>query len=599
MTFLIAAPATVAATATELAGIGSALSVAHAAAAIPTTALLPAAGDEVSGAIASLFSGYAKVYQSLNAQAATFHQRFVQALDGAGNSYAAAEAANASPLQTLEQDVLGLINAPTDAVLGRPLIGNGTDGTPGTGQNGGPGGLLAGNGGNGGSGASGQPGGRGGDAGLFGDGGRGGAGGAGTLGAAVTASAPGVNGGNGGAGGAGGRGGLLSGNGGIGGIGGHGGDGAVGGAGGAGGAGGQGSAMFGNPGANGTKGTDGTSLGGTGTGGTGGTGTGTGGTGSGEYSPYVDITLWPGPNGYDFATAAQNGVKNATLAFINADPTGHASWGGYSAYDVTGGSQSAFIDNQIANMKSAGITGTISFGGASGADLSAVNGQTPTALAQQYASIVNTYKIYNLDFDVEGALQGNTQAMNTQSKAIAILQQQEAADGTPVTVSYTLPVLPTGLVEGQGGGLNVIQTATANGVNVSRVNIMAMDYGNGFDQTGNPGMGAYAIDAATATHSQLMTLYPSLSSQQAWHMLGVTPLIGINDDPSEIFSLANAQELTTFGQQNNIGELSMWELPRDVTGTLGAVDAVDGSGIAQTPFEFSHIFEQIDTASQS
>nr|WP_297737136.1 chitinase [Mycobacterium sp.] len=352
--------------------------------------------------------------------------------------------------------------------------------------------------------------------------------------------------------------------------------------------------MFGNPGANGAKGNDGISLRGTGTG-----GTGTGGTGSGEYSPYVDITLWPGPNGYDFATAAQNGVKNATLAFINADPTGHASWGGYSAYDATGGSQSAFIDNQITNMKAAGITGTISFGGAFGTDLSAVNGQTPTALAQQYASIVNTYKIYNLDFDVEGALQGNTQAMNTQSKAIAILQQQEAADGTPVTVSYTLPVLPTGLVEGQGGGLNVIQTATANGVNVSRVNIMAMDYGNGFDQTGNPGMGAYAIDAATATHSQLMTLNPSLSSQQAWHMLGVTPLIGINDDPSEIFSLANAQQLTTFAQQNNLGELSMWELPRDITGTLGAVDAVDGSGISQTPFEFSGIFEQIDTASQS
>ncbi len=37
----------------------------------------------------------------------------------------------------------------------------------------------------------------------------------------------------------------------------------------------------------------------------------------------------------------------------------------------------------------------------------------------------------------------------------------------------------------------------------------------------------------------------------------------------------------------------MWELPRDITGTLGAVDAVDGSGIAQTPFEFSGIFEQI------
>ncbi|OBI14057.1 hypothetical protein A5712_03770 [Mycobacterium sp. E2327] len=589
MTFLIAAPATVAAAATELAGIGSTLTAAHALAAAGTTAVLPAAADEVSAAIASLFSGYGRSYQSLNARAATFSQRFVQALNGAATAYAAAEAANASPLQALEEEVLGLINAPTNAMLGRPLIGNGADGAPGTGQPGGPGGLLAGNGGNGGSGAAGKPGGRGGDAGLFGNGGRGGAGGPGTAGAA---GSPGVNGGNGGTGGAGGHGGLVSGDGGAGGNGGDGGDGAVGGIGGAGGAGGQGSAMSGHPGADGGKGHDGTSLGG----GTGGPGT--GGTGSGVYSPYVDITLWPGPNGYDFATAAHNGVKNATLAFIDADPNGNASWGGYSAYDVTGGTQSAFIDNQIANMKAAGITGTISFGGAFGTDLSAVNGQTPTALAQQYASIVNTYKIYNLDFDVEGALQGNTQAMNTQSKAIAILQQQEAANGTPVTVSYTLPVLPTGLVEGQGGGLNVLQVAATNGVTVSRVNVMAMDYGNGFDQTGNPGMGAYAIDAATATHAQLMTLYPSLTSQQAWHMLGVTPLIGINDDPSEIFGLADAQQLTAFAQQHDIGELSMWGLPRDLTGTLGAVDAVDGSGIAQTPFEFSGIFEQIETASQ-
>ena len=93
MTFLIAAPATVAAAASELAGIGSTLGAAHAAAVIPTSGLLPAAGDEVSAAIASLFSGYARAYQSLNARASAFHEWFVQALNGAGNAYAAAEAA--------------------------------------------------------------------------------------------------------------------------------------------------------------------------------------------------------------------------------------------------------------------------------------------------------------------------------------------------------------------------------------------------------------------------------------------------------------------------------------------------------------------------
>ncbi|VAZ86174.1 PE-PGRS family protein PE_PGRS61 [Mycobacterium persicum] len=43
-----------------------------------------------------------------------------------------------------------MINAPTQAVLGRPLIGNGANGAPETGQNGAPGSILLGNGGAGG-----------------------------------------------------------------------------------------------------------------------------------------------------------------------------------------------------------------------------------------------------------------------------------------------------------------------------------------------------------------------------------------------------------------------------------------------------------------
>ncbi|WP_165609384.1 PecA family PE domain-processing aspartic protease [Mycobacterium alsense] len=77
----------------------------------------------------------------------------------------------------LEQGVLGVVNAPTNFLLGRPLIGNGIDGAAGTGQPGGPGGILWGNGGNGGSsGATGVAGGAGGPAGLIGNGGTGGAG---------------------------------------------------------------------------------------------------------------------------------------------------------------------------------------------------------------------------------------------------------------------------------------------------------------------------------------------------------------------------------------------------------------------------------------
>ena len=78
-------------------------------------------------------------------------------------------------------------------------------------------------------------------------------------------------------------------------------------------------------------------------------------------------------------------------------------------------------------------------------------------------------------------------------------------------------------------------------------------------------------------------------------MIGVTPLIGVNDDSNEIFYPNDAQLLVNWANTNHIGELSMWELPRDLTGTLGAVDAVNGSGVTQTPFEFSEIFDGMTT----
>ncbi|WP_413970378.1 YncE family protein, partial [Mycobacterium tuberculosis] len=137
--------------------------------------------------------------------------RFVLALSQAGSTYAVAEAASATPLQQIEQALLGVINTPTEALVGRKLIGDGAHGAPGTGQAGGAGGILWGNGGNGGSGAPGQAGGAGGAAGLIGNGGAGGTGGAVSLARAGTAGGAGRGpvGGIGGAGGVGGAGGAA------------------------------------------------------------------------------------------------------------------------------------------------------------------------------------------------------------------------------------------------------------------------------------------------------------------------------------------------------------------------------------------------------
>lgn len=180
MSYLFATPDLITSAAAGAEGIASSIRAANLAALAPTSTLAAAASDEVSAAIASLFSSYGQEYQALSAQAAAFQEQFVQALSNASRAYAAAEALNAGPLQTIADQILGVINAPTNLLLGRPLIGDGYNGTPGTGQAGGDGGILWGNGGAGGSaGLLGQTGGRGGNAGLIGNGGAGGTGGIG------------------------------------------------------------------------------------------------------------------------------------------------------------------------------------------------------------------------------------------------------------------------------------------------------------------------------------------------------------------------------------------------------------------------------------
>lgn len=192
MSFVIASPEALLAAATDLAAIRSTIRAANAAAAVPTTGALAPAADEVSAGIAALFGAQAQSYQAVSAQAAAFHDRFVQLLNAGGGSYASAEIANA------QQNLLNAVNAPTQTLLGRPLVGDGADGASGpVGQPGGDGGIGAGGAGgfgavlfgNGGAGGSGAPGGigaggNGGNALLVGNGGNGGAGTGGAAGGA-------------------------------------------------------------------------------------------------------------------------------------------------------------------------------------------------------------------------------------------------------------------------------------------------------------------------------------------------------------------------------------------------------------------------------
>jgi hypothetical protein len=88
------APAAIAAAASQLEGIGNSFAAESSAAAAPTTALAPAASDEVSALQAGVFSTYGQLYQTVSAEAQAIHQQFVNLLQSSSGSYQDTEAAN-------------------------------------------------------------------------------------------------------------------------------------------------------------------------------------------------------------------------------------------------------------------------------------------------------------------------------------------------------------------------------------------------------------------------------------------------------------------------------------------------------------------------
>jgi hypothetical protein len=96
MSFVTTQPELLAEAASNLQGIGSSMTAGSAAAAGPTTGVVPAAADEVSALTSAQFAAHAQMYQAVSAQAAAIHEMFVNTLGISANSYGATEAANAA-----------------------------------------------------------------------------------------------------------------------------------------------------------------------------------------------------------------------------------------------------------------------------------------------------------------------------------------------------------------------------------------------------------------------------------------------------------------------------------------------------------------------
>ncbi|MFG2137203.1 chitinase [Streptomyces sp. NPDC048650] len=285
------------------------------------------------------------------------------------------------------------------------------------------------------------------------------------------------------------------------------------------------------------------------------------------FSPYVDTSLAPA---YDLVdTAEKTGVKTFNLAFITSGGGCDPKWGGSGEL---GGDA---VAKQIPALRKAGGDVRVSFGGANGSELGTAC-TSADQLAAAYGKVIDRFQLTKADFDIEGGALPDTAANTRRAQAIAQLQKKHP----DLDVSFTLPVLPEGLTQ---DGVNLVADAKKNGVKISAVNIMAMDYGPSY----NGDMGTYATKAATATQGQLKKAL-GLGDAEAWKTVAVTPMIGVNDVQNEVFKTDDATELVKFAQDKHLGWLSMWSSTRDKPCPGGGNSAQPTcSSIDQAPLAFT------------
>ncbi len=287
------------------------------------------------------------------------------------------------------------------------------------------------------------------------------------------------------------------------------------------------------------------------------------------FAPYAFI-----PKGY-FNIAdclAQTGQRYYTLAFIISDPDGFPAWTGSRALRVS----TKYYADQIEAIRAQGGDVLISFGGADGSEL-AIKTLDVGELEEKYQSVIENYQLTWMDFDIEGKALANSAANQRRDEALVRLQRKNPG----LKISFTLPVNPTGLEE---ESLVMLREASAMGVKIESIDIMTMDYGAAISR--GKKMGDLAVAAANASHRQIMKIDPAIK-------IGICPMIGQNDEKSEIFTLEDARQVMDFASGAEwVRSVAFWSSNRDRP--KGARKGSNhNSGIDQQPWEFTGIFEAL------
>ncbi len=315
------------------------------------------------------------------------------------------------------------------------------------------------------------------------------------------------------------------------------------------------------------------------------------------FAPYFEAYTADNP-----ATLSQaSGAKYLTLAFLQtpSDSAGNPipgscdiSWNGTAPV-----AQSTY-GADIAKIRAHGGDVIPSFGGYSADDTATEIADSCTSvdkIAAAYEKVVTTYNVTRLDMDVEDNSLTDLAGIDRRNKAIKQVEDWAAKNHRTVQFVYTIPTNVSGL---DSTGYYVLQNAVTNGARIDIVNIMTFDYYDGATHE----MGADSETAAGHLIVSLHKLYPHKSTSDLWKMVGVTEMPGKDDygsggeaAPFETTTIADAKNIEAWAKSKNLAEVSFWAVERDqqtaADCTIGTFGGDDCSGIAQTTWEFSHIFE--------
>jgi hypothetical protein len=302
------------------------------------------------------------------------------------------------------------------------------------------------------------------------------------------------------------------------------------------------------------------------------------------FAPYFEAYDTSG--GSPYTLSKESGAKYLSLAFLQTAKAGSctAYWNGDTSTPIAKSSFGA----PIAAIQNAGGNVIPSFGGYSadstGTDI-ADSCPNVSKIAAVYEKVITTYNVPRIDLDIESDSLTDTAGINRRNEAVAQVEAWAKANGRSIQFSYTMPSTTTGMTSSEE---SIVQNAISDGATISVVNMMTFDYYLGTKQN----MLADTKSALTDTVSDLQTLYPSETSAQLWHMMGVTEMPGIDDyGPDETFYKAEAPELLSWAENHGLSTLTFWALQRDNGGCPGTKGAGTCSGIKQPTWYFSQQFE--------